>query len=277
MLVVKCGGASGVDAGAVCADVAELVRAGETVVLVHGGSAEADALGRRLGVPPRFLTSPSGVRSRHTDPATLDVLTMALTGRVGPALVATLLSHGIRAVGLSGVDGGLLRARRKPAVKAVEAGRTRLVRDDLTGTLVSVATDLLHALLDAGCVPVVSPPAFDPEHGPVNVDADRVAAAVAAALGADDLVILSNVPGLLRDPADPASVVPAIPAGRLDELLPLAAGRMKLKLIAAGEALAGGVGRVRIGDGRIRSPVRRALDGHGTLVAGGASPKVAAS
>lgn len=266
MLVVKCGGAAGIDAAAVCADVAALRDEGEAVVVVHGGSVEAHVLGERLNVPPRYLTSPSGVTSRYTDRSTLDVLTMALGGRVNPAMVVHLLKLGVPAVGLTGLDGMLLEARRKPVVKAIIDGRVRVVRDDLSGRIIRVNTQLLNGLLAGGYVPVISPPAFDPQSGPVNVDADRAAAAVASAIHADRLVILSNVPGLLQDLSDPLSLLDRVWLEALDAHLALAGGRMKLKLLAAREALSGGVARVVIGDGRASFPVLAALDGRGTVL-----------
>jgi len=183
-MVVKCGGNALVAREQVCADVAALVRQGRRVVLVHGGSAEIERLGARLGIPQERLVSPSGVSSRLTAAATIEILLLALLGKVKPELVTWLLAQRVRAVGLSGVDGGLLRARRKPARRAVVDGRTVVVRGDHSGRIVGVAADLLSGLLDAGYTPVVSPPAIAEDGGIVNVDADRAAAAVAAALGA---------------------------------------------------------------------------------------------
>lgn len=268
MLIVKCGGALGDNVAAICEDLAQLARSGERIVLVHGGSTAANTLGERLGTPPRFLLSSSGVRSRYTDAATLDVLTQALTGQVNPMLVTKLLRLGVKAIGLSGVDGALVQARRKPAVRATLDGRLRMIRDDLTGRITQVNVDLLRMLLDAGYLPVISPPALDPEHGAVNVDADRMAAAVAVALGVNRLVLLSNVPGLLRDPIDPSTVIDKIPGETLETFMPLAEGRMKLKLIASGEAISGGVECVMIGDGRLPAPVYQALAGKGTAIFG---------
>ncbi|MDQ3823317.1 MAG: [LysW]-aminoadipate kinase [Actinomycetota bacterium] len=266
LTVVKCGGNPSVDAAGVCADVAGLVREGQSVLLVHGGSGEIARLAGRLGVPQRTLVSPDNVSTRYTDPATLEVVVLALAGGVKPRIVAELSRLGVPAVGLTGLDCGMLRARRKSAVRAVVDGRTTLVRDNLSGRLSEVRTELAETLLEAGFVPVVSPPAIDEHDHPVNVDADRVAAALAVALGADRLVLLTGTPGLLADPGDETSVlrsyeVPATGApGRF------AGAGMALKLVAAREALAGGVASVRIADGRVPDPVSRALAGSGTTV-----------
>ena len=266
LTVVKCGGNPSVDAASICADVAGLVREGQSVLLVHGGSGEIARLAGKLGVPQRTLVAPDKVSTRYTDPATLEVVILALAGGVKPRIVAELSRLGVPSVGLTGLDGGMLRARRKSAVRSVVDGRTVLVRDNLSGRLTEVRTELAETLLRSGFVPVVSPPAVDEHDQPVNVDADRVAAALAVALGADRLVLLTGAPGVLADPDDDTSVldtceVPATGApGRF------AAGGMALKLVAAREALAGGVASVRIADGRVAEPVSRALAGSGTAV-----------
>ncbi|RFU37964.1 [LysW]-aminoadipate kinase [Actinomadura logoneensis] len=259
--VVKCGGA--VPAGPVCADLAG--RAGE-VVLVHGGAPEIERLSAELGVASRTLVSPSGVTSRHTDPAMLDVVTLALTGRAKPRLLRALAGSGVPAVGLTGLDGGLLRARRKPAQRAVRDGRTVIVRDDHSGRITGVRPRVLRVLLDGGFVPVVSPPAAGEDGAPVNVDADRAAAAIAAALGADRLVLLTCAPGVLRDASDPGSLLARCTLPREGAVPHAASGGMHRKLIAAREALLAGVPRVSVSDGRVPRPVTAALGGAGTTL-----------
>jgi len=266
LTVVKCGGNPSVDAAGICADVASLVHKGQSVLLVHGGSGEIARLAGKLGVPQRTLVAPDKVSTRYTDPATLEVVILALAGGVKPKIVAELSRLGVPSVGLTGLDGGMLRARRKSAVRSIVDGRTTLVRDNHSGRLGEVRTELAETLLRSGFVPVVSPPAIDEHDHPVNVDADRVAAALAAALGAERLVLLTGAPGVLADPDDDTSVlstyeVPATGApGRF------AGGGMALKLVAAREALAGGVASVRIADGRVSDPISRALAGSGTTV-----------
>lgn len=266
LTVIKCGGNPAVDAAGVCTAVARLVHEGRSVLLVHGGSDEIRRLAGRLGVAQRTLVAPDNVSARYTDPETLEVVVLALAGAVKPRLVAELARNKVPSVGLTGLDGGMLRARRKAVVRAVVEGRTVLVRDNHAGRITEVRTGLPETLLRAGYVPVVSPPALD-EHGrPVNVDADRVAAALSAALGAEELLLLTGAPGVLADPADSASVRSTYlmaPTGPPD---PSVGGGMALKLIAAREALAGGVATVRIADGRTSESVGEALAGSGTTV-----------
>lgn len=266
MYVVKIGGSLGDQLGNVCAGIQRLAGRGEPVVVLHGGSMEANRLHDQLGVPVRHLRSSSGMHSRYTDAATLDVLTLALAGRVKPSLTAELVRRGVRAVGLTGIDGALVLAKKTPPAKVYLDGRLAMVRDDLTGRVVSIDPDLVRLLLGGGYVPVLSPPVLDPEAGPLNIDGDRLASAVAVALAATHLILLSNVPGLLRDPADPASLVPRLSLRSFAEHAELARGRMRVKLHAARDALAAGVRRVVLGDGRLASPIEAALAGEGTVL-----------
>lgn len=265
-LVVKVGGGAGVDMQTVCADVAALVGQGQPVVLLHGTSAAADALAQKAGVPVRQLTSPSGHVSRYTDPEMLEIYVAAAAGQVNKRLVATLQGLGCNAVGLSGVDGRLLLAERKDAVRTVEAGRQRIVRDDYTGKLVTANAGLLRLLLDAGYTPVVAPLALGSHAERLNVDGDRAAALVASALGAATLVILSNVPGLLASFPDESSLVQHVSPSQLDWAEQVAQGRMKKKVLAAREALAGGVPTIILADSRVPQPTQAALAGGGTWV-----------
>ena len=157
LIVVKCGGNPSVDPAGICADVARLVREGQSVLL-----------------------------------AALEVVILALAGGVKPRIVAELSRPGVPSVGLTGLDGGMLHTRRKSAARSVVDGRTTLVRDNLSGRLSEVRTELAETLLRFGFVPVVSPPTIDEHDHPVNVDSDRVAAALTVALGADQLVLLTG-------------------------------------------------------------------------------------
>jgi acetylglutamate/LysW-gamma-L-alpha-aminoadipate kinase len=263
VLVVKLGGTDGVDIAGSCEVIAEAARDGRQAVVVHGGSGEAARLAARLGVPLRQLTAPDGTTTRYADAAAMEVLQLAWTGRVKPSLLVELARHGQPAVGLTGLDAGLLRARRHPVQRTVADGRVRLVRDDNNGRIVSVGAGVLHTLLAAGLVPVVSPPALGCDGRPVNVDADRVAAAIAVAVHATDLLLLTSAPGVLARPADASSVLAAYtlpPAGQRDQFV---RGGMAVKLAAARAALNGGVPHVRVADGRSAAEVRRALAGVG--------------
>jgi acetylglutamate/LysW-gamma-L-alpha-aminoadipate kinase len=260
-IVIKVGGAAG---NAWTPLLTELAGRRD-YVLVHGGSDRVDRLGDALGRPSEYYTSPSGVVSRRSDPAHLEVVVMALAGAVQTEIVASLARLGVRALGLSGVDGGLLLARRKEGMRAVVEGRVLRVTDDWSGTIEHVNCDLLRSVLGLGFVPVVGPPAITAEGSVVNVDADRAAAEVAVALRAEALVLLTNVPGLLRNRADPGSLIRTIARDEVDAVLPFAEGRMRKKVLAAKSALLGGVPRVAIASSQGEGPVERAFAGGGTV------------
>ncbi|MGI6207748.1 MAG: [LysW]-aminoadipate kinase [Anaerolineae bacterium] len=267
LVVVKVGGSAGIDYDAVCADLAHLVQEGRRVILVHGGSAETNRVAEALGHPPEFITSESGFESRRTDRQTIEIFEMVYCGKMNKMIVEKLQGLGVNAVGLSGLDGRLLEGPRKKAIRAMSGGKRVLIRDDLSGKVEKINTGLLTLLLDAGYTPVVSPPAVSYENEAINVDGDRAAAAIAEAMGAEALVLLSNVPGLLRSFPDESSLIRNVDVADADEYLELAQGRMKVKVLGAVEAVRAGVGRVVLADARVGEPIRRALAGEGTTVA----------
>lgn len=266
MLVVKVGGGKGIPIDAVCQDVRALITQGERLVLVHGASHETNVLSAALGKPPRFVTSVSGVESRYTDRETLEIFNMAYVGKMNKLFVERLQQLGVNAVGLCGADGRVMEGERKAAIKVVEHGKRKVLRDDFTGRVEKINTSLLTLLLDHGYAPILCPPAISYDSEIINVDGDRAAAVLATALQAETLIILSNVPGLLRDVNDPTSVVEHIEKARLSSFLPLAQGRMQKKMMGAGEALKAGVGTVILGDARIEHPIQQALQGRGTVI-----------
>lgn len=263
-LVVKVGGSAGAATANIVREIAWCVAQERRIVVLHGGSDLTNALSERLGHPARMITSPSGMVSRYTDSETLRIYAMAVAGQINTELVASLQQQGINALGLAGVDGRLLLARRKSIVRSqMPGGRLQILRDDYTGQVEQVNDTLLRQLLDAGYTPVIAPLALSQEGERLNVDGDRAAAAVAVALGAEALVIMTNVPGLLSDPEDSSTLIRAIPAERITEYTEYARGRMRKKLLGAQEALQGGVPRVCIGS----SSLLDVLGGAGTTIA----------
>jgi acetylglutamate/LysW-gamma-L-alpha-aminoadipate kinase len=141
-----------------------------------------------------------------------------------------------------------------------------MLRDDYTGKIETVNSALLHMLVEAGYTPVIAPLAISPEGDALNVDADRAAAMVAGAVNAEQLIILSNVPGLLRQFPDESTLIPHINKAEVEQSLEFAEGRMKKKVLGASEALQLGVAQVVFADGRVANPVASALAGRGTVI-----------
>ena len=266
MLVLKIGGSTGIDYDLIADDVVAMVREGRQLVVIHGGSALTNEVATALGHPPQFVTSVSGFTSRRTDRRTLEIFEMVYCGQMNKGLVEKLQRRGVNALGLSGLDGRLWQGTRKAAIKVIDNGRRRVIRDDYTGRVEQVNVALLKSLLDAGHLPVICPPAISFEGEAINVDGDRASAATAIALGAETLIILSNVPGLLGNFPDEASLIGHIPAQKLDDFMAVAQDRMKKKVMGAQEALAGGLKRVIFADGRVEQPIQGALAGQGTVI-----------
>ncbi len=263
-LVVKIGGSAGVATTTIVQDIARLVANGERIVLLHGGSDLTNTLSRQMGQELRIVTSPtSGMTSRYTDSATLRLYAMAVAGQINTELVALLQQHGVNALGLAGVDGRLLVARRKAIVRSLTPeGRIQILRDDYTGQIEQVNTGLLIQLLDAGYTPVIAPLALSHDGERLNVDGDRAAAAVATALQAETLVLMTNIAGLLTDKEDATTLVHHIAPDQLDNYMQYAQGRMRKKILGAQEALWGGVARVCIGSTSLQAVLR----GTGTTI-----------
>jgi acetylglutamate kinase len=227
--VVKVGGNELEDAGWVASLAGALATLRGPTVVVHGGGREVSALQRQLGAEPEWRDG-----LRVTTPEALRVLRMTLSGVVNKRLVAALVAAGVEALGVSGEDAALVRAR---TARGGLLGRV--------GEVESVRADVLLRLIAVGFTPVVSPVARGLDGEPLNVNADDSAAAIAAALGAARLLFVSNVPGVLRD----GRVAPAIGVDEVESWIEagIATDGMRPKLRAAAAA-ARSVAEVRLGD-----------------------------
>lgn len=266
MIVIKVGGGKDLNVDAVVADIAALHQAGKPLLLVHGGAETTNEVATALGHPPEFVTSESGYVSRRTDRRTLEIFEMVYCGQLNKMWVEKLQLLGVNAVGLSGLDGRIFEGTRKDTLRVRVDGKRLVLRDDWTGTVERVNTHLLQLLLDAGYLPVLTPPAASDKGEAINVDGDRASAMVAAAFNAEALVILSNVPGLLRNFPDEGSLIREIPRAKANDFMQFAEGRMKKKVMGAVEAISEGVQRVIFADGRVESPISAALAGSGTQI-----------
>ena len=247
LVVLKCGGNAMADdelRRALAQDIVFLRYAGVRVVVVHGGGPQVSAMLARLGIAAPFR---GGLRV--TTPEAMDVVRMVLTGQVGRQLVGALNTHGPFAVGVSGEDGGLLRARRRTTVVAGEQ-----VELGLVGDVVAVDTTAVRDLLAAGRIPVVSTVAPDvdgPEGQVLNVNADSAAAALAVALGASKLVVLTDVEGLYADWPQRSGLRSEVTVSEVEQLLPGLDGGMAPKMEACVRAVRAGVARAHVVDGRV--------------------------
>lgn len=267
MIIIKVGGGKDLNIDAIVSDMAALRAAGRDLLLVHGGAEMTNEVAEALGHPPEFVTSESGYVSRRTDRRTLEIFEMVYCGQLNKMWVEKFQRAGINAVGLSGLDGRIFEGKRKDTLRVRIDGKRLVLRDDWTGTVERVNVDLLRLLVSNGYFPILTPPGASDQGEAINVDGDRAAAMVAAALNAEALVILSNVPGLLRNFPDETSLIREIPRAKAEDFMQYAEGRMKKKVMGAVEALAEGVQKVIFADGRYDQPVTNALNGGGTQIA----------
>ncbi len=217
------------------------------IVLVHGGGPQASALSRRLGIEPEIV----GGR-RITGPDVLEVAKMVFAGTLNVDLLCALRRHQVRAVGLSGIDGGLVTASRRPPVTIRDdEGRERAVDFGEVGDIVSIDTSVLEKLVSEHFVPVVASLAADGQGHALNVNADTLAEALATTLRARKLIFLTASPGLLRDASDPSSLVAFAAPEDLERLIAEGAvtAGMRPKVEACLRAVRGGVQRTHIIDG----------------------------
>jgi acetylglutamate kinase len=264
--VLKAGGeifANPQQTRALMEQVGILHQVGIRVVLIHGGGPQSTALATALGLDTTFVEG-----RRVTDDASLDVATMVLNGQINTRVLAACRDLEIPAVGISGVDAGLIRAHKRPPV---EREGDAPIDYGFVGDIESVQADILQKQLDNGLMPVVSPLSCDQSGTLLNINADTVAAAIAAELGAEKLILLTGAPGVLEDIEDPQSLISYIDRKHLDRLRDdgkLADGMLP-KAAAIDAALANGVERVHVISWKVPDSLLLEVftnEGTGTLV-----------
>ena len=243
ILVIKYGGNSMTNdelKDAVMNDIVLLSLVGIKVVLVHGGGPEINDMLKRLGIESRFVNG-----LRYTDDATIDVVKMVLSGKVNKELVQLLAQHKGNAVGLCGIDGGMLIAEKKKTDDGQDLG--------WVGEITKVNTKPILDALDNGNVPVIATVATDENGNTYNIKADTAAAQIAAELGAENLILMTDIAGLLRDKDDPSTLISKVNVSEVPFLKRqgIISGGMIPKIDCCVEAVRRGVNKTVIIDGRV--------------------------
>ncbi|MDG1479535.1 MAG: acetylglutamate kinase [Myxococcota bacterium] len=265
--VIKLGGGLLERPGSLMRDVAALRRLGIGVVLVHGGGPQLDTAAQERGLKTRRIAG-----RRITSPQLIQTAAQVWRGELSLSLISTLRQEGELAVGLSGADGGLLTAvRRPPQVVIDDAGTRQTVDYGQVGDVVAYQGAALEGMLAAGLIPVISPLAMSESGEILNVNADTVAATIAAGMGAAKLILMTTAPGIMADASDPSTALHWVDLSGLAALESAGSltGGMRPKLDAIRLALRGGVPRVHVIDGRKPGALLEEVfttEGCGTLV-----------
>ena len=234
------------------------------VILVHGGGDIVTEISEKLGHPPRFVISPRGFRSRYTDEETSKIYTMVMAGKINKEIVSVLQGLGVKAIGLSGLDGALIRANRKDKIIIIdERGRRRLIDGGYTGQITNVNTELIKLLLDKGYTPILSAIAMGEKSEPLNVDGDRLAANVALNCGVEKLVLLTDVEGVYLN----ERLLDDIYVSEAKRIVKEIGPGMITKVYAGIEAVEGGVKEVLIASGLKDQAIKSAIKNNsGTVI-----------
>jgi len=256
MITIKIGGSVVDDLHpSTIADIKKVTKQG--VILVHGGGKEVTKVTEQLGKEPKFVVSPSNIKSRYTDKETIEIFTMVMAGKINKTIVRMLQKNGINAVGLCGIDGKIIQAERKKKLIIInEKGRKQVIDGGYTGKITNVNSELIKLLLDQGYTPVISPIALSEEFDYLNIDGDRAAAYVAGKIHSDKVLFLTNVDGLLLD----EKLVKNLTNAEAKEIRPKIGFGMEKKILAATEALDMGVGEALIANGQRENPISSAIN-----------------
>jgi acetylglutamate kinase len=280
-MVVKLGGHLVKDRVAldqIAADIALLEHIGAHVCVVHGGGPQATELQERLGVEPQFVQG-----RRITDDATLEVVKMVFAGKINLEMTGALRGHGLRAVGLTGLSGGLIQARRREVRDVTDpvTGKSKSVDFGHVGDIKAVDTSLVRVLMENGFLPVVASLGADDRGNILNINADTVAVEMALDLQADKFLNMTQVPGVLRDLADPGSLITDLTVAQAEALIKegVVRGGMIPKVRTCIEAVRRGIPRAHILNGLEAHAILLELftvKGTGTMITPSAPPPAAA-
>lgn len=246
--VIKYGGAAQVKEElkeSFAKDIVMLNFIGIRTAIVHGGGPKISAMMEKMGKKPKFVQG-----QRVTDEETMDIVEMVLGGLVNKEIVSLINSHGGKAVGLSGKDGGLIKAKKKLIKNSDSTGVEEIIDLGLVGEVTNIDPQILISLKNEGFIPVISPVGVGPKGETLNINADYVAAAVAAALKAEKLILLTDVPGILDKNEKIISTLKKTQIKKLVENGTITGGMLP-KVQACLKALEGGVAKTHIIDGRI--------------------------
>lgn len=266
MILLKIGGGATLDIDNIIKDLADyLQKNDETCIIVHGANAFRDDLAKRLGYEKVVLTSISGYSSVYSDEEAIDIQMMAYAGVKNKRIVEACQKNGINAIGMTGLDGRVIKGKRNQGIR-VKEGEKKKIKRDFSGKPESVNTDLLQLLLTNGYTPILTVPIVDENGFAINSENDDIIAQLHKSLQASAIFQLIEAPGLLKDFNDKSSVIKNLSKLELDSMEEKADGRIKRKLLALKRLVEYGPTKVYITDGRVEKPLSEAVGGKGTII-----------
>lgn len=266
MIIVKVGGAKNLNWKEIAQDLKEVIKR-EQVIFVHGASETRDEIAARLGQEVETIVSPSGFESVFTDEKAIDVFLMAYAGLVNKRIVEAFRAEGINAVGLTGADGAIWKAKQKTKILIKEGDKIKARNGNLTGKVKEVNTGFIDLLLKNEYLPVICPPAISDEGRLLNVDNDTSIAVMVENMSVEKVIFLFAAPGMLEDYMDENTKVDNISEGQLEDYYKMAKGTMKKKLLGAKRSIEAGACEIVFSDSRVKKPITKALEGNGTVIA----------
>lgn len=262
MILIKIGGGKSINAAGIIGDLASIH---EPFIIVHGANGYRDTLARDLKIQKRIVTSISGYDSVYSDRNAIDLLLMAYAGLRNKRIVEICLQNGINAVGLTGLDGALIRGKRNRGIKTIQEGKKMILRD-LSGKPRSINRDFLELLLNNGYTPVITVPIIDGENQAVNSENDDILSLLHKEFHAGKIFQFIEAPGFLKEPADPDSLIKKMNPEELSNWEESVSGRIKRKLKALKKLMDTESPKIHIADGRVAHPLAAAMAGHGTVI-----------
>lgn len=259
-MIIKIGGGQSINIEGIAQDLTNHPGS----IIVHGANALRDELLEKLDIEKHVVTSIKGYSSVVTDDDMIDAIKMAYAGLQNKTIVELCQRNGINAIGLSGIDGGLIRSERNRGIKIEENGRKRIIRDR-SGKPRTINTALLTLLLENGYTPVLCIPTLDENGYATNSENDDIVTLIHHEVRAERIIQLIEAPGYLEDPRDDTSVRKTMTRTDLERELETSSGRMKRKLHALHKLLETPT-TIHISDGRIERPISTALEGAGTVI-----------
>ena len=262
MFIIKIGGGKSINVEGIIKDLSSL---DEKFIIVHGANYLRDELAKSMNKPKKTLVSVKGYSSTYSDKEEIDMKMLAYSGLKNKRIVELCQQNNINAVGLSGLDGALIKGKRNRGIKVKEGSKIKIIRD-FSGKPFEINTKLLNLLMENNYVPVLCIPIIDKDNFAINSENDDIVRVLKNSMNADTVIQLIEAPGYLENKNDPTTLVKSITQIELESKVNQVEGRMKRKMLSLKKLFEQGPCKVIISDGRVEHPIKNALNEIGTVI-----------